>query len=108
MNIIFGKGKWDYWTKDKQGKEGLLSKLKEYNSSKSGYMILGIFDLSEAAEDVNNHMVGITGLPNESGVFEGTITETGNGDRNRLADPKKKKVYSMNNLKEIRIIKVDE
>lgn len=108
MNIIFGKGKWDYWTKDKQGKEGLLSKLKEYNSSKSGYMILGIFDLSEAAENVDNHMVGITGLPNESGVFEGTITETGNGDRNRLADPKKKKVYSMNNLKEIRIIKVDE
>ena len=64
MNIIFGKGKWDYWTKDKQGKEGLLSKLKEYNSSKSGYMILGI--------------------------FEGTITEAGNGDRNRLADPEKK------------------
>ena len=70
-------------------------------------MILGIFDLSEAAENVDNHMVGITGLPNESGVFEGTITETSNGDRNRLSDPKKK-VYSMNNLKEIRIIKVDE
>ena len=54
----------------------------EYLSVKSGYTVLGI--------------------------FEGTITETGNGDRNRLSDPKKKKVYSMNNLKEIRIITVDE
>ncbi len=107
MNAIFGKGNWDYWTKAVQGENGLLSKLKDYDSSKSGYMIIGIFDLSKATDKVTNHMVAIRGLPDKDGVFN-YITPTSNGDRNRLLDSTKRKEYAMKNLKEIRIIKVDD
>jgi hypothetical protein len=108
MNNLFGKGNWDYWTKDKQGTEGLLSKLKEYHASDKNFMIVGIFDLSGATEDVNNHMIGITGLPNSSGIFENTIAGSSNGDEKRLMDPSKSQQYNIKNLKEIRVIFIDE
>jgi RHS repeat-associated protein len=107
MNDLFGKGNWDYWTKENQGANGLSSKLKEYESSGKNFMLVGIFDLSGATKGVDNHMVGITGLPNKDGVFENVIVGSSNGDTGRLRDPAKAQQYNINNLKEIRVIFVD-
>jgi hypothetical protein len=70
-------------------------------------MIAGIFDLSSVNPDIPNHMVGITGLPGEDGVFDpSNIVPTSNGDRSRLGN-NSYSAYNINNLKEIRIILVD-
>ena len=108
MNAIFGEDNWDYWTAQGQGgADKLLDKLKEYSNDIDGYMIVGIFDLSNATKDVDNHMVIINGLPNENGVFD-SIGATSNGDINRLNDEKKASEYNINNLKEFRVIKVTD
>jgi len=104
MNSLFGKGNWDYWTRKKQGITGLLNKLKEYQASEKTFFIVGIFDLSEATPGVDNHMVGIIGLPDENGNFGNSIVETSTGDAKRLMDPKKAAAYNIKNLKEIRVI----
>lgn len=105
MNALFGKGEWDFWTRDKQGVSGMLAKLTAYQDSGKKFMIMGIFDLSEANKDVPNHMVGINGLPDADGVFNpDSIVPTSNGDRSRLKDDAQKGAYSMKNLKEIRVI----
>jgi hypothetical protein len=110
MDTIFGEGRWDYFTKGgQQGKGGLLARLKELDKSGTKYMIAGIFDLSTATAGVTNHMVGITGLPGENGVFDSSmIVPTSNGDRNRLGDENKRSAYNMDNLKEIRVITVEK
>jgi hypothetical protein len=46
-------------------------------------------------------------MPNEDGIFE-NITPTSNGDIKRLNDSTKKLEYSMDNLKEFRVVKVSE
>ena len=107
MDSLFGKGNWDYWTKEKQGISGLLNKLKEYQASDKKFLIVGIFDLSGATEKVSNHMVGITGLPDENGGFSNTVVPTSGGDAARLIDSKKAEEYNIKNLKEIRVIFVD-
>ena len=108
MNLAFGFGKWDYWTKDVQGADGLKEKMKEYADSGKSYMIMGIFDLSDATDDVDNHMVGITGEADENGLFSPeSIVSTSDGDRQRLSDETKQKEYSLENLKEIRIVEVE-
>ena len=107
MNALFGSGtdNWDYWTKDFTD---LAKKLEELDASGTEYMVAGIFNLSKATEKVDNHMVGITGLPNEDGIFDSsTIVPSSNGDRNRLSDDVKKQEYNINNLKEIRVILID-
>ncbi len=109
MNQIFGKGKWDYWTKKVQGVKGLLAKLKGYADSDKKYMVVGIFDLSGATDGVDNHMVGINGMPDENGGFAPeNITPTSAGDQYRLKKEDKMKEYNINNLKEFRIIEVDQ
>ena len=107
MDAIFGEGNWDYWTKGNQGKDGLLEKLSEYDKDVDKYMIVGIFDLHKATANVTNHMVAINSMPNEDGIFE-NITPTSNGDIKRLNDSTKKLEYSMDNLKEFRVVKVSE
>lgn len=108
MDKIFGNGNWDYWTKSGQGSsEKLLERLNVYEDTKDGYMVVGIFDLSSASPNVPNHMVGINGLPNENGIFE-DIVPTSKGDKQRLADKDKKKAYSIDNLKEFRVVKINE
>jgi hypothetical protein len=105
MNALFGKGKWDFWTRDKQGVSGMIARMTAYQESGKKFMILGIFDLSEANKDVPNHMVGINGLPDADGFFSSdSIVPTSNGDISRLKDDTQKGAYSMKNLKEIRII----
>ena len=105
MNEIFGKGNWDYWTRKKQGVDGILQKLKEYQGSEKGYMIIGIFDLSNASKNVDNHMVGINGVPGKDGVFQvEDLVPSSQGDRNRLRRSQAKQEYNIDNLKEIRII----
>ncbi len=89
--------------------EPLIEKLKEYESSESKYMIVGIFDLSDANPDVPNHMVGINGLPDAEGNFSPeNIVPTSNGDRYRLGNSDLRKAYNINNLKEIRVIFIDD
>ena len=107
MNELFGEGNWDYWTRDKQGVEGLNEKINEYAGDSSGYIIIAIFDLSDADEDVTNHMVVLNGTADENGVFN-DVAATSGGDKNRLEDNVKKGAYSKKNLKEIRVIKVSD
>lgn len=79
--------------------------MEELDASNIRYMIAGIFDLSSANPKVPNHMVGITGLPDENGVFvPSNIVPTSGGDRNRLCDPVQQQAYNIDNLKEIRVI----
>jgi hypothetical protein len=105
MNKLFGDGKWDYFTKNNTD---LKEKLKEINNSKEKYLVVGIFDLSSATGGVNNHMVGINGLPDGDGIFSSSsITPTSQGDIDRFSDSEKKKAYSISNLKEIRIISLE-
>jgi hypothetical protein len=108
MDTIFGGGRWDYFTKGgQQDKGGLLARLKELDESGTKYMIAGIFDLSSATEDVTNHMVGITGLPGEDGVFDSSmIVPTSNGDRQRLGAGGAS-AYNIDNLKMIYVILAD-
>ena len=108
MDSLFGEGNWDYWTKDIQGVDGLLSKLKEYKSSDKAYMIVGVFDLSDDDATVTNHMVGISELPDSTGNFTSGITGTSNGDYNRFINIRDKSAYNLDNLKEIRIIFLED
>jgi hypothetical protein len=83
----------------------MIARMTAYQESGKKFMILGIFDLSEANKDVPNHMVGINGLPDADGFFSSdSIVPTSNGDISRLKDDTQKGAYSMKNLKEIRII----
>jgi hypothetical protein len=109
MNTIFGEGRWDYFTKGGQkDKGGLLARLKELDASGTNYMIAAIFDLSSATDDVTNHMVGITGLPGENGIFDPSmIVPTSNGDRVRLEDVNQSTAYNIDNLKMFYVILVD-
>jgi hypothetical protein len=109
MNTIFGEGRWDYFTKGGQAaKGGLLARLKEFDKSGQKYMIAGIFDLSSADAVAANHMVGITGLPGEDGIFDSSlIIPTSDGDKRRLGDENKRSAYNIDNLKEFRVITVD-
>jgi RHS repeat-associated protein len=109
MDTIFGEGRWNYFTKGGQAdKGGLSARLKELDESGQKYMIAGIFDLSSVNKDVPNHMVGITGLPGEDGVFDTSmIVPTSGGDRIRLGNNNSRSAYNMDNLKEIRVILVD-
>jgi hypothetical protein len=106
MDAIFGKEKWDYFTKGGQAdKGGLLARLKELDTRDIRYMIAGIFDLSSVNPKIPNHMVGITGLPDDDGVFASSnIVPTSRGDRCRLYDPVQQQAYNIDNLKEIRVI----
>ena len=108
MDSLFGEGKWDYWTKDKQGIDGLYEKLKEYKNSNKTYFIVGIFDLSSDTAVATNHMVGISELPDGDGYFTKGITGTSNGDYNRLINIRDKSAYNLNNLKEIRVIFLED
>jgi hypothetical protein len=107
MNSLFGEGKWDYWTKDKQGSDGLADKLYEYEKSDKAYMIVGIFDLSSDTPCATNHMVGLSEGPDENGVFH-HMTCTSNGDINRKINISENNAYNINNLKEIRIIYLED
>ena len=103
MDALFGKGKWDYWTKDKQGVDGLKEKINEYIKDSKAYMIVGIFDLSADNPGVSNHMVGLSEGPDENGVFH-NMTPTSNGDINRGINIRDDNAYRIENLKEIRVI----
>ncbi|MBC6719221.1 hypothetical protein [Treponema sp. Marseille-Q4130] len=107
MDAIFGNGNWDYWTKSVQGEAGLLGRIKEYNESGSDYMLVGIFNLSEADENVPIHMVGINGLPGQDGIFNvNDIVPSSSGDRKRLSSANQRNAYSLKNLIEIRVVEI--
>ena len=110
MNTIFGVGRWDWFTKAGQAnKGGLLARLEEFQNCSQGYMIMGIFDLSSLDPKLKTHMVGITGLPGEDGVFNpSNIVPSSINDRYRLLDPAKASAYNMNTLMELRILKTDD
>ena len=107
MNALFGEGKWDYWTKDKQGIDGLVAKINDYAKSENAYMIVGIFDLSTDNACADNHMVGLSEGPDSNGVFH-NMTATSNGDQNRGINIRDDNAYNINNLKEIRVIFLEE
>ena len=107
MNALFGKGKWDYWTKAKQGINGLTAKINEYAKSKNAYMIVGIFDLSTDTACADNHMVGLSEGPDSNGIFH-NMTATSKGDQNRGINIRDDNAYNINNLKEIRVIFLEE
>jgi len=108
MNTIFGEGRWDYFTKEGQEKKGgLLARLKELDESGKKYMIAGVFDLSSVEQGVTSHMIGITGLPENDGVFDSSkIVPTSDGDRRRLGN-NSRSAYSIDNLKRIYVIEVE-
>ena len=109
MNALFGEGNWDYFTQAVQTEDGMTEILEEIEAASERFMILGIFDLRSATPTVTNHMVGIAGLPDDDGVFDpANIVASSAGDRERLGNPETASAYSMENLKEIRIIFVDE
>ena len=108
MNKLFGVGNWDYWTKDKQGLEGIYQKLAEYQKSEKAYFIVGIFDLSSDTPIATNHMIGISELPDKDGYFVSGLTASSNGDINRLINIRDKSAYNIDNLKEIRIIFLED
>ena len=108
MNALFGEGNWDYWTRAVQGADGLESKISEYSKSEKAYMIVGIFDLSDDTAVATNHMVGISELPDSNGYFTNGLTATSNGDYNRLINIRDKSAYNINNLKEIRVIFLED
>ncbi len=109
MDSIFGSENWDYFKRDSKEPNKLFEKIKECEKSDTGYMIAGIFDLSGATDGVTNHMVLINGYSitkdakgNDKVIFD--IVGTSNGDAYRLKDASKKLQYCLENLKEIRII----
>lgn len=67
-------------------------------------MIVGIFDLSDDTACADNHMVGISELPDSNGYFTKGLTATSNGDFNRYINIRDESAYNINNLKEIRVI----
>ena len=68
-------------------------------------MIIGIFNLSGATDEADNHMVGINNIPSKNGIFNAKdIVASSAGDHGRLENEKMKKEYSVDNLKEIRVI----
>ena len=107
MNALFGEGKWDYWTAEKQGAEGLAEKINEYAKDEKTYMIVGIFDLSSDTSCATNHMVGLSEGPDADGVFH-HMTPTSKGDLNRGINIRDDNSYNINNLKEIRIIFLED
>jgi hypothetical protein len=110
LEMLFGvKGKdWVIWEKSDSNPSFLLDKLKEIDSAGQNCMIAGVFNLSSVTSDlphpVDNHMVGIGGLPNSDNVFDGTIIKTSNGDLTRLQDDNKKTAYCMKYLKKIVVV----
>lgn len=109
LETLFGvKGKdWVIWEKSNSNPSFLLDKLKEIDSAGQNCMIAGVFDLSTVTSKehlVNNHMVGIGGLPNSDNVFDGTIIKTSNGDLNRLQNDNKKTAYCIKYLKKIIVV----
>ena len=108
MDVIFGEGRWDYWTKDVQvNNGGLLARLNEYHESEERFFIVGIFDISSLVDGATTHMVGLTGLPNTEGYFDvSNIVPSSRADIYRLSDDRRL-VYNMDNLVEIRVIMLD-
>ena len=107
MNALFGAGKWDYWTREYQGIDGLEAKINEYVKSDKIYMIVGIFDLSSDTAGATNHMVGLSEGPDINGAFS-NMTATSRGDQNRGINIRKDNAYNITNLKEIRVILLEE
>lgn len=70
-------------------------------------MIVGIFDLSSDTSCATNHMVGLSEGPDADGVFHHMIP-TSNGDINLGINIRDNNVYNINNLKEIRIIFLED
>jgi hypothetical protein len=69
-------------------------------------MAVGVFDLSSVGGP-SNHMVGINGVPDKDGLFDPSdIVPTSSNDKLRLGD-ERSKGYTLNNIKEIRVINVD-
>jgi len=105
MNKLFGSGNWDYWT---SAKTDLKAKLEEYQASGKRFLIVGVFDLSSLSDKLETHMVGISGLPGEDGVFAAdSICPTSSGDGTRLKNPDQASSYCIDNLTEIRVIFLD-
>ena len=105
MDALFGRGGWDYWTKENQGAEKMADIIKEYSDSDKNYMILGIFDISSEVEGATTHMVGLNGVADENGQFSAeNIVNSSDFDTNRKENTD---VYSMDNLTEIRVIFLD-
>lgn len=67
-----------------------------------------IFDLSSDTPIATNHMIGISELPDKDGYFVSGLTASSNGDINRLINIRDKSAYNIDNLKEIRIIFLED
>jgi hypothetical protein len=112
MDLLFGPGgnedgNWDYWTREKQGTEGLRDQIERYEESERAYALVGIFDISSVVPDATTHMVGILGEPDASGVFDpDAILGSSYFDRLRLSS-EAADVYRLANLVEIRVIDVE-
>ena len=111
MDSIFGSENWNYLKRDSKNPNKLFEKIQECEKSDTGYMIAGIFNLSGATPGVTNHMVLINGYTitkdsngKDKVIFD--IVGTSNGDAYRLNDASKKLQYCLENLKEIRIITI--
>lgn len=53
-------------------------------------------------------MIGISELPDKDGYFVSGLTASSNGDINRLINIRDKSAYNIDNLKEIRIIFLED
>lgn len=95
---------WDYFTKEKSGTLRLQIELTKSKVLRDGYAVVGVFDLSQTYSNVSNHMVVLNEVCDENGVFN-NITASSMNDNTRLKD--KPEEYNIDNLKEIRVIKVE-
>lgn len=101
----YAKVTWDYFTKEVSGELKLKIEMAKAAALQGEYVVMGVFDLSDTYSKITNHMVIINSNYDEFGVFA-DITESSINDRNRLT--KTPQVYCVDNLKEIRLVKVEK
>ncbi len=110
MNTVFSSSNdntdvtWDYFTAKVSGEMRLKVELAKANALKDDYAIMGVFDLSEKYSNVSNHMVVINEMFDENGVFNDITYSSAN---DAIRQKQNSDVYCVENLKEIRLVKVE-
>lgn len=110
MNNIFTSSNdyatvtWDYFTREISGDLTIKVELAKAYALQDDYVVMGVFDLSDSFDNIDNHMVIINDMFDDSGVFEDITYSSINDLYRQSANPE---AYCVDNLKEIRVVKVE-
>jgi len=109
MTAITGNQPNDYWTKEVSTTVVLESQLAKIAAVKTQYIVIAVFDLSSVLKCATNHMVILNQNFNKDGYLTSPddITASSKNDLARINEKKELYAYSLDNLKEIRIIEAD-